>query len=97
VPSPAVVMLAEMPSETLALVTTVPQDAPEPGPLGKASAVALFAALLALHRRGVAHHDLRLANLVMPRATPPARGSARLTPPSPAPACWPSVLTWSSC
>lgn len=65
-PSPAVVLLAEMPSETLALVTTVPQDPPEPGPLGKASAVALFAALLALHSRGVAHHDLRLANLVMP-------------------------------
>jgi glycosyltransferase 2 family protein len=66
VPSPAVVLLAETPSETLALVTTVPQDPPEPGPPGKASAVALFAALRALHSRGVAHHDLRLANLVMP-------------------------------
>ena len=66
VPSPAVVLLAEMPSETLALVTTVPQDPPEPGPPGKAAVVALFAALRALHTKGVAHHDLRLANLLMP-------------------------------
>lgn len=66
VPSPAVVLLAEMPSETLVLVTTVPQDPPESRPLGRASAAALFAALHALHSRGVAHHDLRLANLVMP-------------------------------
>jgi glycosyltransferase 2 family protein len=71
VPSPAVVLLAEMPSETLALVTTVPRDPPEPGPLEpgvlrKASAVALFAALRALHTKGVAHHDLRPDNIVMP-------------------------------
>lgn len=66
VPSPAVVLLAEMPSETLALVTTVPQDPPEPGPPGKASTVALFAALRALHSKGVAHHDLRPGNIVMP-------------------------------
>lgn len=66
VPSPAVVLLAEMPSESLALVTTVPQDPPEPGRPGKASAVALFAALRALHTKGVAHHDLRPANLIMP-------------------------------
>jgi len=66
VPSPAVVLLAEMPNETLALVTTVPRDLPEPGPPGKASAVGLFAALRALHTRGVAHHDLRPANVLMP-------------------------------
>jgi uncharacterized membrane protein YbhN (UPF0104 family) len=66
VPSPAVVLLAEMPSETLALVTTVPQDPPEPGPPGKASVVALFAALRTLHTKGVAHHDLRPGNIVMP-------------------------------
>ena len=66
VPSPAVVLLAEMPSETLALVTTVPADPPEPGPPGKASVVALFAALRALHSRGVAHHDLRPGNIIMP-------------------------------
>jgi glycosyltransferase 2 family protein len=65
VPSPAVVLLAEMPSETLALVTTVPRDPPEPGPPGKASAAAMFAALRALHSKGVAHHDLRPANIIM--------------------------------
>jgi glycosyltransferase 2 family protein len=66
VPSPAVVLLGEMPSETLALVTTVPRESPEPGPPGKAAAVAMFAALRTLHSKGVAHHDLRPGNIVMP-------------------------------
>jgi tRNA A-37 threonylcarbamoyl transferase component Bud32 len=65
VPSPTVVLLAGMPSETLALVTTVPDDPLESGTASKASAVAMFAALRALHDKGVAHHDLRRGNVFM--------------------------------
>jgi uncharacterized membrane protein YbhN (UPF0104 family)/tRNA A-37 threonylcarbamoyl transferase component Bud32 len=65
VPSPAVVLLAEMPSETLALVTTVPDDPLESGTASKASAMAMFAALRGLHNKGVAHHDLRPGNVFM--------------------------------
>ncbi|HEX2822448.1 MAG TPA: flippase-like domain-containing protein [Streptosporangiaceae bacterium] len=68
VPSPAVLLLGEMPGETLVLVTATPGgDHPDSGrPDGAASirgAAALFSSLRALHRAGIAHHDLRPENL----------------------------------
>jgi uncharacterized membrane protein YbhN (UPF0104 family) len=69
VTGPVVVLLAEMPSETLALVTTIPAEPPVPAVVSKRAAVAMFAALRALHGKGVAHHDLRPANLFMTEDT----------------------------
>jgi glycosyltransferase 2 family protein len=63
--SPAVILLAELPSESLALVTTVPDEPLEEEPASKAAAVAMFSALRGLHDKGVAHHDLRPANIFM--------------------------------
>jgi glycosyltransferase 2 family protein len=65
VASPTVMLLAGMPSETLALVTSVPDDPPALEGASKAAAVAMFAALRALHGKGVAHHDLRPENIFM--------------------------------
>lgn len=65
VSSPRVLLLSEMPVETLALVTTVPDAPPESGTAGKACAVAMFAALRGLHDQGIAHHDLRPGNVFM--------------------------------
>ena len=77
VPSPAVLLLGQMPGETLVLVTTVPAVPPETSvpetsvpessaPDGQASQVAaasLFTSLRGLHDGGVAHRDLQAGNL----------------------------------
>jgi glycosyltransferase 2 family protein len=63
VPSPAVRLLGEMPGETLVLVTTIPDSGPEAGATQLAGATSLFAALRSLHNAGVAHRDLRPANV----------------------------------
>src|SRR5580692_10838534 len=63
VPSPAVRMLAEMPGETLVLVTTIPDSGQETGATPLAGATSLFAALRRLHDVGVAHHDVRAGNV----------------------------------
>jgi uncharacterized membrane protein YbhN (UPF0104 family) len=60
--SPTVLLLNEMPSETLVLVIEVPRGTALGGDL--ASAEAVFRALRALHDAGVAHRDLRAVNLV---------------------------------
>jgi glycosyltransferase 2 family protein len=80
VPSPAVLLLGEMPGETLALVTTIPggppgrsvggpPDRPTEGLAGTsvdpAGAKSLFASLRSLHNTGVAHHDVRPGNVFM--------------------------------
>lgn len=60
--SPTVLLLNEMPSETLVLVMSVPSG----NALGSdlLSAKAVFGALRTLHDAGVAHRDLRAVNLV---------------------------------
>lgn len=60
--SPAVLLLNEMPSETLVLV----MKAPEGDALGDdlQTAKSMFAALRTLHDAGVAHRDLRAENLL---------------------------------
>ena len=65
VPSPAVRMLGEMPGETLVLVTTIPDSAPDTGATQLAGATSLFAALRRLHYAGVAHRDVRAGNVFM--------------------------------
>jgi uncharacterized membrane protein YbhN (UPF0104 family) len=63
VPCPAVLLLRQMPGETLVLVTTVPSGTPLDGTVNVAEAALLFASLRALHRAGIAHRDLRPASL----------------------------------
>jgi uncharacterized membrane protein YbhN (UPF0104 family) len=63
--SPAVLLLGEMPGETLVLVTTIPDGCPGPGVASLAAATSLFASLRRLHDAGIAHHDLRPENLFM--------------------------------
>jgi len=63
--SPEVRLLGEMPGETLVLVTTIPDAAPEAGATPLAGATSLFAALRRLHDAGVAHHDVRAGNVFM--------------------------------
>ena len=63
--SPEVRLLGEMPGETLVLVTTIPDAAPEAGATPLAGATSLFAALRRLHDAGVAHHDVRAGNVLM--------------------------------
>jgi uncharacterized membrane protein YbhN (UPF0104 family) len=67
VPSPAVLLLGEMPGETLVLVTTIPSGSPDGEADGEAGGLAgaasLFASLRGLHDANVAHRDLRPANL----------------------------------
>ena len=65
VPSPAVLLLGQMPGETLVLVTTIPYSRPETGTMPIAGATALFAALRRLHDTGVAHRDVRAGNVFM--------------------------------
>ena len=78
VPSPAVLLLGEMPGETLVLVTTIPPDGNAPGsagpenqapdgrvPSGQLAAASLFVSLRGLHDAGVAHRDLEPENLFM--------------------------------
>jgi glycosyltransferase 2 family protein len=60
--SPSVLLLNEMPSETLVLVMKVPSGSPIGNDLESAQAV--FRSLRALHDAGVAHRDLRAANLL---------------------------------
>jgi glycosyltransferase 2 family protein len=60
--SPSVLLLNEMPSETLVLVLQVPSGSPLDNDL--LSAKAVFQALRALHDAGVAHRDLRAINLL---------------------------------
>jgi glycosyltransferase 2 family protein len=59
VPSPAVLLLGEMPDETLVLVTTVPASPAGTGAASMPGATSLFASLRRLHDAGVAHRDLR--------------------------------------
>ena len=63
VPSPALVLLGEMPGETLVLVTTIPDGRPGVEGESPAGAASLFASLRRLHDSGVAHHDLQPDNL----------------------------------
>ena len=65
VPSPAVRLLAEMPGETLVLVTTIPDSEPEAGAARLTGATSLFASLRRLHNAGVAHRDVRPGNVFM--------------------------------
>ena len=65
VPSPAPLLLAEMPGETLVLVTTIPGGTPSAGAVSPAGAASLFGSLRRLHDAGVAHHDLRPGNVFM--------------------------------
>jgi uncharacterized membrane protein YbhN (UPF0104 family) len=63
VPSPSVLLLAEMPGETLVLVTATPAGCRRDGALSIRGAASLFSSLRALHHAGIAHHDLRPENL----------------------------------
>jgi glycosyltransferase 2 family protein len=65
VPSPAPLLLGEMPGETLVLVTTIPDGTPGGEAVSAAGAASLFGSLRRLHDAGVAHHDLRPDNVVM--------------------------------
>jgi uncharacterized membrane protein YbhN (UPF0104 family) len=66
--SPAVLLLGQMPGETLVLVTTIPHGRPGGGVASLAAATSLFASLRRLHDTGIAHHDLRSENLFMSRS-----------------------------
>ena len=63
VPSPAPLLLGEMPGETLVFVTTIPDGRPGVEGASPAGAASLFASLRRLHDAGVAHHDLQPDNL----------------------------------
>jgi glycosyltransferase 2 family protein len=65
VPSPAVLLLGEMPDETLVLVTSVPAEPAGPETASVPGATSLFASLRRLHDTGVAHRDLRPGNVFM--------------------------------
>ena len=65
VPSPSVLLLEEMPNETLVLVAARPRGRPLDGTVSTESATELFASLRALHDTGIAHRDLRPGNLLL--------------------------------
>ena len=65
VPSPSVLLLEEMPNETLVLVMARPRGHPLDGTVSPENATALFASLRALHDTGIAHRDLRPGNLLL--------------------------------
>ncbi len=62
-PSPAVLLLGEMPAGTLVLVTSLPASPPNGEAAGIPGATALFGSLRGLHNAGIAHHDLRPGNV----------------------------------
>jgi glycosyltransferase 2 family protein len=70
---PSVLLLREMPAETLVLVLGSPCTAPPNNSWDLESAQELFKALRQLHNAGVAHRDLRAENLLV------AEGSAGFT------------------
>jgi uncharacterized membrane protein YbhN (UPF0104 family) len=59
VAAPSVLLLKEMPGETLVLVTTIPGGQQQAGVGSVAGATSLFSSLRRLHNKGVALHDLR--------------------------------------
>ncbi len=63
--APRVLVLAELPPETLALALACPEGATPDVGTAPAQLVGLFAALRSLHTAGVAHRDLREENLVV--------------------------------
>ncbi len=63
VPCPSVLLLRQMPGETLVLLTTVPSGAQLDSTVTVPAAASLFASLRALHQTGIAHRDLRAENL----------------------------------
>ncbi|MGA2530397.1 MAG: lysylphosphatidylglycerol synthase transmembrane domain-containing protein [Acidimicrobiales bacterium] len=63
--SPRVLLLGEMPPETLVLALAKPVGEPFGTAQGRDRAVLAFRALRALHDAGVAHRDLRAENLVI--------------------------------
>jgi uncharacterized membrane protein YbhN (UPF0104 family) len=63
VPCPAVLVLGQLPGETLVLATTVPAGAEPDAAMSVAGATLLFAALRTLHHAGIAHRDLRAESL----------------------------------
>jgi uncharacterized membrane protein YbhN (UPF0104 family) len=65
VPSPSLLLLGEMPGETLVLVTAVPDGTPGIEAISVAGSASLFGSLRRLHDAGVAHHDIRPDNVVM--------------------------------
>jgi glycosyltransferase 2 family protein len=62
-PSPALLLLSEMPDGTLVLVTTIPDGRPGVEGASAAGAASLFGSLRRLHDAGVAHHDLEPGNV----------------------------------
>jgi uncharacterized protein (TIRG00374 family) len=63
--SPSVLLLEEMPNETLVLVVARPRGHPLDGTVSAGDATALFASLRGLHDAGIAHRDLRPGNLLV--------------------------------
>ena len=63
--SPSVLLLAEMPPETLVLVLATPPGERLSKDSGPEVASDVFAALRALHDAGVAHRDLRAENIIV--------------------------------
>jgi len=64
-PSPAVLLLSEMPGETLVLVTSIPAGQAGAAAASLPGATALFESLRRLHGAGVAHRDLRPGSVFM--------------------------------
>ncbi len=62
--SPVMLLLNEMPTETLVLVTGTPNGNGSGDQYNPQSAKALFKALRTLHDAGIAHRDLRRQNLI---------------------------------
>ncbi|MGA3216103.1 MAG: lysylphosphatidylglycerol synthase transmembrane domain-containing protein [Acidimicrobiales bacterium] len=63
--SPGVLLLGEMPPETLVLVLASPPGEPFDDADGLEGALSAFKALRALHDAGVAHRDLRADNIIV--------------------------------